>query len=471
MLKGKTYSVSEVLNNTLISPVFEFYSSKEKKFIIDELSEISNKKVILTSEKKYSSYTTAILLEEYDSSKPLYKLSFGWLPYSESLSISELVLRWINENAKVDNFTLMRVNLTYNERDLQTLDHVSNMNVGKMILRIDEDWIWKRFPEMKKSPFALSIKKLAPTNSWINVSDVLININETFQMPIAEYYGIDFENQTRGILTFNYIGGENYPTKFKEIKELLEYYSIITYQVLNESGYTKEHVEELRRITGEYRKLQKCYYNPERFLNEYKDIIVTVNLERNPQIIKSFWTHLRDPLLKLVIESDLKKGRFNLDSDSGYFQIKNVNLEGVRISNFEVVDSVFSGVMENCHVWKSKVNNSRVKNTTFISNNKINESYLSNIRVDRENSINKSYIINNGEIINCKINESIVRNAGIGKNAKLDESTTVIQLKEQMTPEESTGIKIPEIRDYRWLKSLGGEKEDKGFANEYKEID
>ena len=471
MRKPKTYSVSEVLDNTLISPVFSFYSSKDDRHIVSDLSQITNKKVILTLDSIQNSYTTSVLLKEYDSSKPLFKLSFGWLPYEEALKITEKVLIWITESAMVDYHSSMKVNLTFNERNLQTLDFISNMNVGKMILKIDEDYIWKRFPEMKTSPHAISIKKLAPTNNWLNVSDVLVNLNETFQMPIAPYYGVDFTNQTRGILTFNYIGGKNYPTKIKEVKELLEYYAIITFQTLNEEHYTSEQVEELRRISGEYRKLQKCYYNPQRFMDEYKDIIVTVNLERGPQIIKSFWTVLRDPLLKLVLEADLKKGRFNLDTDTGYYQIKNVKLDGVRVTDFEIVESEISGVIEHCHLWKAKINSSRVLNSTFISNNKINECHLTNSRIDRNNKVNKSYIMNNGEIVNCDVTESIIRNAGIGKNAKLDDVTTVIQPKDRSvrTPDENMGVSVEELRDYRWLRSLDGAKKDEGFANEYKE--
>ncbi len=471
MFKPKTYSIKEVLDNTFVSPILDFYSSKDEKFIVEDLSKLTNKKVLLTLDNKSATYTTSILLKEYDIEKPLYRLSFGWLPFKEILPILENVLGWIKENASVNYFTLLRTSLTYNERNLQTLEHISNMNIGKMILKIDEEWIWKRFPEMKTSPFALSVKKLAPTNSWLNVSDILININETFELPNADYYGINFQNQPRSIIEFNYIGGEKYPEKIKEIKEVLEYYAIITYQNLNEKTYTSEQLNELRRITSNYRKLQKCYYNYNYFLKEYKDIKVYVDLNRGEQIMKSYWTKLRDPLLKLIIETGFEKGRFNLDTDSGYYQLKEVELDNVRINNFEIIDSKISGIIENCHLWKTKVNSSRVIGSTFIQNNKINESFLTNTRIDRENKLNKSYIVNNGEIINCKINESIIRNAGIGKNAKIDESTTIVN-KEQRMPEipKDKGINIEEIRDYRWLKSLDGEKEDKGFANEYKDI-
>jgi len=29
-------------------------------------------------------------------------------------------------------------------------------------------------------------------------------------------------------------------------------------------------------------------------------------------------------------------------------------------------------------------------------------------------------------------------------------------------------VQVEEIRDYKWLKTLTGEKKDKGFENEYK---
>ena len=468
MNKPKSYTIKEVLDNTMFSLCFEFYTSKDKGFLIKELSKESGKTVYLTSEEKYPSYTSGVLLQEYDSSKPRYKLSFGFVPFFESKQITKNILQWINDNAKVDYSTVLRVGLNYDSNNLKTLQNISDMNIGKMILKVNENWIWDKFPQMKNSPFAMSIKRLMPTNSWLNVSDVLININETFSMPIGDYYGVDFTDQTRGTIYFNYIGGENYPTKIEEVFEMFEYYAVTTYQALNEEYYSKDQLNELRRITSEYKKLQKCYYNAERFLSEFENIKVTVDLVSNPQTIKSYWTVLRDPLLKVILESDMKEGRFNLDTDSGFYQLKNVKLDGVKLKNFELVSSEVTGIIENCHMWKTKINNSRIENSTLVQNNTVNESNLLNVRADKQNKINKSYIINNGEIINCKVTESILRNAGLGSSAKLDEDTTVID-KKQPTFKPTEGIKVDQVRDYRWIKGLTERSESSGFANEYKD--
>ena len=471
-MKPRSYSISEVYNSTNLGFIFEFYCSKESSFIIEDLKKILGKNVILTDQENIRpTFTSSVLLKEYDGKRPRYQFKVGYQNYNYIPTFLNTILFWINENTSLNNSTLLKVNLCYNFNDLKTISSISNMDICKFILKLDENYIYDRFPNMKDNPFVMSMKRLIPYNMSVNASNI-VNVRNQFKFPIGTFYGVDLTEQTLGDLTFNYIGGNNYSEKVKEIHELLEYFIISTYQGLNETEYSTNEINELNNLTEEYRKFRKCYYNSERFLNEYKDIKVFIDLNNNPNLIHTQWFQIRDVISKLVLENDLKKCKFNWDTEEGTFQIKDAEIKNSIVSNLHIVESKISGIIDHCRVWQSEITNSRINDSILVNENKIESSFLERVRADKDNKINESFIINNGEIINCKVSNSVIKNAGIGNSAKLDEECLIIHPKEKNINPERIGIRVDEIRDYNWIKSLRAKDyKDKGFANKYEDIE
>jgi len=285
MKKPKNYSVKEVYDSTLIGFVFEFFCSKEASFIVEDLKQILRKNVVITlDESDEPSFTSSILLKEYEGKRPRYQFKVGLQEYKDVPTFLNTLLFWINENAALDNSTILRVKVDYDFKKLNTLNTISNIDLGKLILRINESYIHERFPEMKENPFSLSVKKLVPYNMSVNASNV-VNLKNQFKIPLNSFYGIDLTEQTIGNLTFNYIGGSKYSEKVKEIYEILEYLVLTTYQVLNSNEYTPKDVEEVNKLTEEYRTFRKCYYYPKRFFEAYKQFEVFIDLNNNPNLI------------------------------------------------------------------------------------------------------------------------------------------------------------------------------------------
>jgi hypothetical protein len=470
MRKPKNYSVKEVYDSTLVGFVFEFFCSKEPSFMVEDLKQILRKNVVLTLEEAdRPSYTSAVLLKEYEGKRPRYQFKVGLQEYKEIPTFLNTILFWINENTALDNSTILRVKLDYDFKTLNTLNTISNMDLGKLILRMDENFIHGKFPEMKDNPFSLSIKKLVPYNMSVNASNV-VNLKNQFKIPMNTYYGIDLTEQTTGDITFNYIGGSKYSEKVKQIYEVLEYLILTTYQVLNSYEFTPSDVSELNRLTEEYRIFRKCYYYPKRFFEAYKQFEVFIDLNNNPNLIETQWFQVRDVVGKLILESGITKCKFNWDTEVGAYQVKKAEIKSSLIKGFQIIESNIVGVVEDCGIWQSEIKDSRVVNSIFVNENKVSNSYLQNIRADRDNKIDESFISNNGEIINCKVNNSIIKNAGIGNMAKLDEHCLVVNPKTQDLEPSRNGIDVAEVRDYKWIKSMRGPNyKDSGFANEYKE--
>ena len=465
----KDYSVQEVLNNAQVGYNFEFFSTKEPEFIVEELSRVTAKSVGLTNDPRMiPSWTAPVLLREYAGKNSRYVFKLSPQDYLSTSPMITGVLEWIKSTSKTNRTTGMTVSLSFNNRELQTAQTISNMDVAKMVLKIDESYLWKRFPERRDSPFSMSVKQLIPLNEFLNISDPFRNLQNSFQMPNAPYYGIDFSDQTFGVVRFNYIGGKGYEEKLKEVNEAVEYFIISTYQVLNIPGYTKQMESEMARLLENYSKIRRAYYDPDFFLKEFKEIQIGIDLKTGDQILRTYWEKIRGPLTKVMLESGFKKGKFNFDTEQGMFQIKDAKLYGIRVSNLQLVNSEVTGIVEKCSLWNCTIKNSQVRNSSLVQGNKILDCYILRSRADRGNEIHTSTIFNSGEIINCKVFESVVQNAGIGKEAKLDEHCLVVNPKENKAT-KSNAVDVPEIRDYNWLRDvIPHNKEKKGFENEYK---
>lgn len=466
MRKPKHYSIIEVLNFSEVGLIFEFYSTKETNFIIDNLSKLTSKNVTITDTQYDPSYFNAILLKEYDAKRSRYQFHIAPQDYHSILPIIDNVCSWISESCETTNDTLLKMSLSFNHRNLHTLSRISSMKPHRLILKFDENEVYERFPSQKNSPYAFSIKTLIPLNTYINEFQIERHINTLIDKSFYECYAINFNHYTNGIIKLNYIGGKDYASKPKEIKDILEYFIIKTYQSINEEELSNFEKFEINRLSEGFDKIQMAFYNPEIFLSEFKKIKVSVDLKNSEQLIKTYWSFIRDPLFEMIIGGKLREGLFNYDTQIGKFQLKNGKLDGVIIKNMDLVACQISGILENCNFVNCSINKARIYNSRLIDKNKINESYLYGASINKNNKITKSIVENNEEIINCHVDESLIKYATPGKDLKIDENSTLV-VKQLPLPKKTDAIKIEDIRDYTFIKKMN-KSEDKGFQNIYK---
>jgi hypothetical protein len=467
MRQPKSYSIQELFNFSNIGLIFEFYSTKESNFVVSHLSNRTAKNIILTNETKYQpTYGNAILIKEYEAKKSRYQFHIASQNYHSMIPILNSVLEWLNESATTTHDTNLKISLSFDHKHLDTLSSISVMNPTRLMLKFDENFIYSRFPEQKHSPYALSIKSLTPIATYINEKEIAKNIDNILTLPSASYYGIDFSNYTRGILECNYIGGKNYPQKTKEINEILEYFVVKTYQSLNEESYDISEINEMKRITENFGKIQMSYLNPDIFEKEFPDLKVYVDLKISSQTLKTYWNFVRKPLFEMILNGNLRKGQFNYDSQLGRFQLRKGYIGGTLLKNLDFIKCEITGVMENCVFQGCNIVNSRAYNSKFISGNKIINSYIESASINKQNEIINSYVINNEEIINCSIKESVIKFATPGRDITLDENSTLVVAKQSL-PKKTDAVQIEEIRDYSWIKNMNKKSDDIGFGNLY----
>ena len=467
MNKPKKYTLPEVFNNTEIGFVFEFYSSKQTNFIVENLGHLTTKDVVTTNDANYEpSYGRTVLLKEYNGKKPRYSFKMARQRFDSAIPLMKEVLSWISETSDCTFDTLMRVNMSFDHHHLRTIRDIANMSTDMLILKIDEDFVYERFPEQKDSPYAMSARRLMPISEAIYTADLMKNVNYIIGTPKGKHCSINFEEYTRGILEFNYIGGIDYSEKQKEILELIEYYVIKTYQSLNEVEYSKSELSELKFMTEQFYKIHEAYYDHKKFQELFPEIMVAVDMRRDTQMLETFWPKIRNTLFDTVINNNLREGQFNYDADIGIYQLRGAEIDCTTIKGFDLVKCKITGIVNECNLIVCEVDKARVHNSKVVKKVEITNSYLQGVTIEEGNSLDNCFVENNYEIINCDIKNSIIKFAGLGKFARIDESTVVIDREDQLQ-QPAVGIEVEEIRDYRWFKNLLGKQPDKGFGNEY----
>ena len=462
----KSYSLLEVFNNVSVGFVMEFYSSREPSMMVSELSRLTAKGVMHTNNiDQTPTFSTAVLVREYEAKKPRYSLKVAQQNFHSAVPVIKEVLEWVNNKSSCTKDTRMRMSISFDNSRLKTVESISSMDVTRLIMKFDEEFIYKRFPDQRNSPYAVSIKNCARITEGIYSFNAIKRKNSIIRTPMNSYSGINFKDHSLGTLEFNYVGGLNYAEKQTEIIECLEYYVLKTYQSINEENYTREEYNELMRMTRELIESQESFTDPQKFIESYPNVKVTANLDPRLQTLRTFWPAMRKTLFEMVINNSMTKGEFNYDSDAARCQLRNTTVSGQTISNMDLVMCKVSGVVENCVMHECEVNDSRIYRSKIAANNTIKQTYMRNTTVDHNNLMEYCFVENSNETINCTVRSSVLKFAGVGSLARLDESTVIIENK-PFAPKYDNGVHVEEYRDYHWLADMNKNRSD-DFQNVY----
>lgn len=466
MTKPRSYSIQEVFNYANIGFVAEFYSSRDSAMIIDELSRLSAKAILFTNNiKQTPTFSSAVLVKEYEGTKPRYSFKVAQQNFHTSVPIIKETLNWINDKCSCTKDTSFRVTLSFDHSRLKTVESISTMDVARLMLKFDESFVYRRFPDRSNTPYAMSIKNVVRITDGVYSFNPIKRKNSIIVAPEKDYDGINFKDHSNGLLEFNYVGGMNYAEKITEIIECVEYYVLKTYQSINEENYTREEFNELIKITKGLMESQPAYSSPDNFIAMYPQIKLYANLDNKIQTLRTFWHEIRQNLFEMILNNSFTSGEFNYDSTLARCQIRNASLSGRTIKGLDLVSCEVSGVLDSCNLFETTVKNSRIYRSKIASNNVTENCYMQNVIVDHNNLLEYCFVENDNETVNCEIRKSVIKFASVGSHARIDEHSVIID--KTYTPiDVKDGVQVEEFRDYRWLASMNKNRSDE-FQNVY----
>ena len=432
----------QILSGTNVGMEFELYSELSPKEVDKSLSFALVKKVVIpiivkdlktknetTYHSKAEATSTQFKLErDYSGGKDMYELVTGPLPYEEARLIIIKTNQWIKINGWTDSKCAIHLNVSFDKFKSDVRIPINSLNVLKFILGFDEDFIYSRFPERKDSVYAKSINNFYPVNRFI-FFDKPENIDRNeFVVPNEKYYGVNFTKLAFNYLELRYLGGQGYEKRTYKILEILEYFIFRLYECLQQNEfYTSSEKDKLYKTLAVQKKSVQSFVDPEKFLLGYPNIQVTVDMNGQLEVLKSYWTTVRDVLFSLIVESGLREGHLNLDTDLSRFQLRDGKMKKANhLKDLELFDCEVSGTMTNCEFYRCKISSSLIEDCKLLEVNEVFGSKIKNTIIKDDNEVFNSYIENPTAIIDGKIEGGVIRRGIIGKNAEISRYTLIV---------------------------------------------
>jgi len=374
--------------------------------------------------------STLVLKRDYSGGRDMNELVTGPLPYEEARLTIIKILDWIRLNGWTDKRCSMHLNISFNPFLSKLKNGVSHLEPLKMILSYDEKYIYDRFPNRKNNVYAKSVYQILPVNKFVfqSTADNLDPAN--FIVPDEKYYGLNFTKRVHNYLEVRYVGGKDYEKKVNKILEVLDYSILKIYNALLNPGIDLTEAEKLRGMMTNMRKITESFSSPQRFFIDYPAINVLIDMKGNIEIVKSYWTSLREQLFSLIISAGATEGVFNYDTDMSKPQFRFGKLKNVHeLRNFEIFDSEFEGSAYDCLFFRCKLQNSRIDNCSLVEFNTVEDSTLEYSSSLGTNTLVNCYINCPDSIIEGSINGGVIRNAILGVRADLTSDVMIVNQK------------------------------------------
>jgi hypothetical protein len=378
--------------NSLVSLEIDFYSKEHEPSVRMQIASITSRKVLksdILMEPILPNFDF-LKLEQMHSKK--YRLTSGFIPYSEARLLSYKIFDWINTNGKTSWDCDFSFSLMFNDFGMMGTPNISRLNILKMILHYPESKVYDLFPERKNYPRSKSIKNIYPSSKFYIDTPSSLSSN-SFMFPLRKYYGIDFTSLDAGNLRFRYLGGTDYHTKIEQCFAFIDISIFCLRHCIATPNLTKEQNETLDQILESNQRIINSYSSAEALKENFPDITLMTDLTTNFQIVGTLYPYIRDRVFKLLSESRMTEGFINYDSDQGKLQIKDTDIKNAYLlEGVDIFDSKVVGNVSGCDVFSSEILDSDIFNSNLFNRSKATNSFF-----------DQSYLNTNSILVDCDI--------------------------------------------------------------------
>lgn len=434
---------TEILNSALIGFEFEFYSKKKFSSVSAELSSMLGKKVVAAYKKDPKGnkipgahtdtpvdYNNYKLEHDFSGGMSMMELVTGPAPFFEAKIILAKVLNWIRQNGRTNDKSGIHINISFNRFTTPNNNiDITSLDVLKLILSFDEEFIYSRFPNRRNNVFARSIDYIFPTNNFTFNDDIKTINRSSFTVPDEKYFGFNFSKLAEGYLEMRYIGGKNYEDAISQILECMDYTVLVIYDCIANPGYTEENLTRLRGRLSEHKKFVNGMLNHKVFSVFYKNIEIYVDLKNTDQLLSTYWEEYRKVLFDLIYKNGLRSGYVNLDTDLHRYQIRDgVFKKPWKLEQYDLVDcKLKNSIIDQCTLIGCKINSSQLFFSEVILDNTIDDSKIKSCNIKTiDNSFSNCYIDNIPHNIKGSVTNCVIRSGSISDLSSIDDKTTVV---------------------------------------------
>ena len=468
----------DILKHAKIGFEFEFFTERPYHKLLELLNRELDVKV-----SGYRIYHSSFTPEEtHWKIEPDLSLGFsgvelisGPIPYVNAKIYLLKVLKILQRSDfSTDEKCSIHINISF---DSNTSPRVlDKLNKLKLILNVDENIIYKYFPERENNFYAKSVKKIIPFKSYDfsnNAAEILIN---SLELPDTKYYGINLLNIFEGRLEFRYIGGEKYETKINEILNLMDYFIYLTWSSIDDLN--EEDMKKLKKYLSKNINQFKNFSKLNNFIAQFPSIVLQVDMKSDLIILKTYYEQFYDKLYDIITNIyNLNNCIINYDTETQHIEIIDATFKTIfDIKKVTFIDCIIDGgAFSNCTFVNSEIKNSHLNNCTIemcdIYNTKVESS-----KVGSGTILHNCYVYNT--LLDGEMKGGIFRSGKLGENAIIDSDVKIITGNNNYfggAQNQSMEDKLKAIGGFKNKSNINkknifrgyGTSKDKGFDSEF----
>jgi len=417
---------NNILKNAIVGFEFEFYTSKPYY----KLLELFNRELSPIKVHGFRKYHSAFKPDEENfkiepdlsGGIDLVELVTGPIPYPDCKIVMLKILKLLQEVAYTDEKCSLHINISFAEDAEKGIEELVPL---KLILDIDEDNIYRMFPNRENNFYAKSVKRLIPYKGYTQSSDVIDIIIANLELPDTKYFGINIKEYTRGWLEYRYIGGTDYQYKTKDIINLLDYFILLTWNALDKE-IDDDDREKILDYLSENISNFKNFTTYEDFISEYPSVKIEIDKNDDFTVVNSYYNRIYDKVYDMMMNTyNLRDAIINYDNETSRLELIDTFVKGIfDIKYWDFIEcEIADGTYFKCHISDSDVKNSHIESST-IENCEISNSKLTACNVDQGCILEKVYFY--GGFLDGEMQSGIFRGGTIGPNAIIGEGVKLV---------------------------------------------
>jgi len=417
---------SDILKHALIGFEFEFFL-KELSFY--KTLEILNKILSPVQVFGFREYhpnmkPTAnkfLLTPDLSGGSNMVEVITGPLPYFEAKFYLIKILKFIQEYGYTNEKASIHFNISFDNKDL------TDLNVLKLILNMDEDEIYRSFPTRKNNVYAKSIKRIIPFKEY-DFNNIPINVvKNNIRFPEDKYYGVNLlhMNKEKGQqrLEFRYIGGKDYEKNIGELVYFLDKF-ILTSNSCIDTAYTNKEVNDLEEHLEKNISNFKNFSSYDNFLVQFPTISVQVDQISDYAIVSTYFNRMFNKLYNLIESTEnLNNCIINWLTAQQRIEIVDAKVKCVmNVNNFDFINCKLEGIFDNCRIVNCEVTDSQLLKCS-VNGGDIIGSKILNSTVEGAD-IKDSFFMNG--YFNGNMEGGVFRSGKLGQFANISSTTRVV---------------------------------------------
>ena len=416
-----------ILQNAVVGFEFEFYADKSYYKLLEHLNNILSPVKISGFKKYHSSFKPTAKHWKLEPDMSLgpngIEVITGPIPYVNAKIYLLKILKTIEMFGRTDENCSIHINISFDDKKTdKTLDY---LNPLKLILTLDEDFIYKFFPSRKNNFYAKSIKKLVPYKDYHFADKAIELLQNSLELPNTKYYGVNLQNLSSGRLEYRYIGGQDYEKKTDEILQLMDYFILTTWNCIK-TGLNDNDKRELKDYLSKNINQFKNYSKYENFIAEFPSIKLQVDKSSDFNIVKTYYDDIYTKLYDVITNVyNLNDCIINYDTEKHKIEIVEAEIKSIfDLKNINIINCVIDGgSFNNCHFINCDIKNTHIHNSILTQTNAYN-SKCETVKIDYMSEVKNCYLYNS--LLDGHMDGGIFRSGKIGEYGNMEKNVKIV---------------------------------------------